>query len=570
MTRSDRRLLAVAAALATAALAVGIGRTDLWPPDETRVAEISREMRAEQSWLVPRLNGTPFLEEPPLFYWFQAGAYRLAGGPSAAAARWPATVAAVLGVLVTMLLARAVGASAGIAALILATAPEYWWMARSGTPDTAAASATALALTLFFLAWRSGRRSLLAAAAVAAGTAFWLKSLLGVGLASVTVAAFLACVGKGRLRTRDLVWAAVATGAGAALWLALLWRTEGGGAVAFFVLKNHLGRLVGVPEEGHLRSALYYVPNLALDLFSWSIALPAALAAAWQERGDPARLFVLLWAGLMTLALTASASKNAHYLLPAYPALAVLVAAWWVRPGERILDRTTWSLLAVVLLLACPGLGLVLLSLKPNVVMGMVQTGSHHPMTLARELLQAPTGAASWGAALLLALLGWGFLAARRARKPAQAAVAAAACATALHLFVVIGALPQFNLFSSTRPWGEGLGRAARNGVRLVAFGFPEPQVLSPFMFYAGQPILALNPGDDLEALLAEGSVCVLVRGDAYARLAPSVRELPSTSGTVGGLRFVLVSARSGECPQVEARAGVTQRHGSQPGTPSA
>ncbi len=570
MTRSDRRLLAVAAALATAALAVGIGRTDLWPPDETRVAEISREMRAERSWLVPQLNGTPFLEEPPLFYWLQAGAYRLAGGPSAAAARWPATVAAVLGVLVTMALARAVGASAGIAGLILATAPEYWWMARSGTPDTAAASATALALTLFFLAWRSGRRSLLAVAAVAAGTAFWLKSLLGVGLASITVAAFLAWVGKGRLRTRDLVWAAVATGSGAALWLVLLWRAHGGEPVAFFFLKNHLGRLVGAPEEGHLRSVLYYVPNLALDLFSWSIALPAAVASAWQERGDPGRLFVLLWAGLMTLALTASASKRAHYLLPAYPALAVLVAGWWVRPGERLLDRATWSSFAVVLLLACPGLGLVLLSLEPNVVTGMVETGSDHPMTLARELLQAPTGAASWGAALFLVLLGLGFLAARRARKPAQAAVAVAACATALHLFIVIGVLPQFDLFSSTRPWGEGLGRAARSGVRLVAFGFPDPQALSPFMFYAGQRILALNPGDDLEALLAEGSVCVLVRGDAYARLAPSVRELPSTSGTVGGLRFVLVSARSGECPQVEPRAGVTWRHGSQPGTPSA
>src|SRR5206468_4074002 len=306
----------------------------------------SREMRAEGSWLVPQLNGTPFLEEPPLFYWLQAGAYRLAGGPSAAAARWPATVAAVLGVLVTMALARAVGASAGIAGLILATAPEYWWMARSGTPDTAAASATTLALTLFFLAWRSGRRSPLAVAAVAAGTAFWLKSLLGVGLASITVAAFLAWVGKGRLRTRDLVWAAVATGSGAALWLVLLWRAHGGEPVAFFFLKNHLGRLVGAPEEGHLRSVLYYVPNLALRL--------------------------------------------------------------------------------------------LLLSLEPNVVTGMVETGSDHPMTLARELLQAPTGAASWGAALFLVLLGLGFLAARRARKPAQAAVAVAACATALHLFIVI------------------------------------------------------------------------------------------------------------------------------------
>src|SRR5438552_18719451 len=104
----------------------------------------------------------------------------------------------------------------------------------------------------------------------------------------------------------------------------------------------------------------------------------------------------------MTLALTASASKNAHYLLPAYPALAVLVAAWWVRPGERIPDRTTWSLLAVVLLLAFPGLGLVLLSLVPNVVIGMVQPWSHHPMTLALDLPQAPARARAGGAALVL------------------------------------------------------------------------------------------------------------------------------------------------------------------------
>src|SRR5437762_12206970 len=102
MTRSDRRLLAVAAALATAALAVGIGRTDLWPPDETRVADISREMRAERSWLVPRFHGTPFLEEPALISWLQAGADRLPARPSAAAAPCPATVAAVRAVLVTL------------------------------------------------------------------------------------------------------------------------------------------------------------------------------------------------------------------------------------------------------------------------------------------------------------------------------------------------------------------------------------------------------------------------------------------------------------------------------------
>jgi len=551
MTRPERRLLAAAAALATVALAAGIGRTDLWPPDETRVAEISREMLAERTWFQPRLNGVPFLEEPPLFYWLQAGVYRVAGDPSAAGARWPATVSAVLGVLVTMALARAVGTSSGIAALVVATAPEYWWMARSGTPDTAAAAASALALTLFFLAWRSGRHALLAAAAVAAGVAFWLKSLLGIGLVSLTIAVFVAWAGRGRLRTRALLWAGLAAGSIAALWLVLLWRAQGRGAVSFFLLTNHLGRLVGVREEGHVRGVLYYVPNLALDLFPWSMALPAALAAAWRKRADPARLFPLLWTSVMVLALTASASKRAHYLLPAYPALAVLIAAWWASPGDQPFDRATQRMFAALVLLACPVLGVVLVSLEPNVVGRMVATGGTDPLTLARELLQTPTGVASWGTASFLTLLGLGLLTAQRAQKPAQAAIAAAACGTVLHLVLVISVLPRLNPFCTTRPWAEGLGRAARNGVRLAAFGFPDREALSPFMFYAHRRIHEVQPTLQLEKLLARGSICVLIRRDAYTRLAPSVRALPSTFGAAGGLYFVLVSARVGECPQV-------------------
>src|SRR5206468_6286289 len=136
-------------------------------------------------------NGEPFLEEPPLFYWLQAALYWIAGAPSAVAARVPATAGAVLGVLVTIALARAVGVNAGIAALVVATAPEYWWMARTGTPDTANAAMTGLALVALYAAWRSGSGAMLAVAVVASILAFWLKSLLGVGLAAVTVLAFV-------------------------------------------------------------------------------------------------------------------------------------------------------------------------------------------------------------------------------------------------------------------------------------------------------------------------------------------------------------------------------------------
>src|SRR6185369_7104151 len=54
------RWTAIGAVLATLCLGVGIGSTELWPPDEPRVAAVSRDMLREGNWLVPLLNGRPF------------------------------------------------------------------------------------------------------------------------------------------------------------------------------------------------------------------------------------------------------------------------------------------------------------------------------------------------------------------------------------------------------------------------------------------------------------------------------------------------------------------------------
>src|SRR5262249_2024144 len=155
---------------------------------------------------------------------------------------------AMLGVLVAAALARAVGVSAGIAGLVLATAPEYWWMARTGTPDTANASMAGLALVALYGAWRSGSTALLGVAVGAGVVAFWLKGLLGVGLGAGTALAFLTLAGRGRLRWRALVGAAILLAAGAAPWLVLLSREANGASVSFFLLANHLGRLVGAAD----------------------------------------------------------------------------------------------------------------------------------------------------------------------------------------------------------------------------------------------------------------------------------------------------------------------------------
>lgn len=69
---------------------VGIFDHDLWTSDEPRVAEIGREFLDEGvSLAVPRLNGEPFLEKPPLYFWCVAFCYKIFGGSSASAARIP-------------------------------------------------------------------------------------------------------------------------------------------------------------------------------------------------------------------------------------------------------------------------------------------------------------------------------------------------------------------------------------------------------------------------------------------------------------------------------------------------
>jgi 4-amino-4-deoxy-L-arabinose transferase-like glycosyltransferase len=547
MTRLEGWLLGLALIVATGSLAAGIGRTDLWPPNETRVAEIAREMLAGGSWLVPHLNGRPFLEEPPLFYWAQATVYAITSGPSALAARVPATAAAILGVLVTAALAQAVGASAAIAALVVATAPEYWWMARTGTPDTANAAATGLALLAFLAAWRSGSGAMLALAVVAGAIAFWLKSLLGVGLAAMTALIFLIVAGPGRLGWRAIACAVIASVAAAACWLVLLWRGTDTGSVSFFLVSNHLGRLLGSARQGHVRPIYYYLLNLLLDLLPWSVALPAALVSAVRERADGAGRFPLVWAGVMTLALSVSVTKSAHYLLPAYPAFAVLLARWWVRPPVDAIDRITWRILAVVLIVVVPAATAAIVALEPAKVMSILAARGHRLAAVIHIVREAPPGPPAWGAAGLVLLVGL----ACRPRRPVVAAVAAATSGMVVHLLIATVTLPAFNGFASARPIGEALGRAAEDGVDVFTFGFANPEEVSPVMFYAARTIPEVQNKRELRARLREGRACGLVRGTAYTRLPPDFAALPRTHVRFGELALVLLGGSEGACPRV-------------------
>jgi 4-amino-4-deoxy-L-arabinose transferase-like glycosyltransferase len=549
MSGNESRILAVAAVLACAALVVGLARTDLWPPDEPRVAEMSREMTEGGSWLIPALNGDPFVEEPPLFYWVQAAAYRLAGGASTRAARLPAATAAVVGVLVTAGIAVLLGASPFLAAVVLATAPEYWWMARSATPDTAAAAAAAIALGAFFVAWRTGRRAPLAASAVALAAAFWCKSLLPVGLVVVALVPFVAGAGWGRLRARDVVLAAAVTAVLAATWVLAVAHVLGASATLFFLVTNHFGRLAGAPAQGHVRPALYYLPNLALDFFPWVVVLPAAVAAAWRARAVPERRFALCWTIGMLVVLSLSASKRAHYLLAAYPGLALLVAQWWPEAWCGRLNRAVRRAMVAAIVIAGPVLVLALLSVRAADLTAIAALPGPIPAAAWVGLLhrlRAPGTA--WLAAAALAGLGVALVRADGDGRVARTAGVLGMYTTAVQVLLALVVLPRLNPLVSARPGAEHLGRLADRGVRLVGYRFANTSALSPVLFYARRRIPDVSTVRALRAELQTGPTCAVMRAGDWADLTASLPGTPVPNDAFPGFRLTIVESTPGLC----------------------
>jgi 4-amino-4-deoxy-L-arabinose transferase-like glycosyltransferase len=298
---------------------------------EPREGLVVREMLARGEWLVPaRPEGEP-ARKPPLYYWTAALTLGLFPGAPERALRLPSGLFATAAVLGTWGTARTVwGAAAGLpAALVLASAFEWTRAATSARVDMALAAAltAVLASWTLVLANRSRRWLVVAALGAALGTlakgpvALVLPALVAVALAVV--------------RREPAVWrvlhpvAVLGTAAVvAALWYAAAFRAEGGALVSIVVQENLL-RFVDADgaRTGHAHPPGYLVPLGLVGLLPWTPLLPLALAPLRREtRGLPAVL-AATWAVATLVFFSLAAAKRSVYLLPAFPAVALLVGA---------------------------------------------------------------------------------------------------------------------------------------------------------------------------------------------------------------------------------------------------
>ena len=187
------RATGILLALVLALLAFRLGAVPLLGPDEPRYTRVAIEMHRAGEWVRPTLQGQPWLEKTPLFYWMAGGAFAVLG-ETEAAARVPSVLAALLLVGATALVgARLYGSAAGLhAGFVAGTSLLPFAYARAASMDMLLAATVTLAIGLAALRVLgiAGRPAIVAAAA-AAGLATLAKGPLGLLLPILVVGGYV-------------------------------------------------------------------------------------------------------------------------------------------------------------------------------------------------------------------------------------------------------------------------------------------------------------------------------------------------------------------------------------------
>ncbi|HEY6969653.1 MAG TPA: glycosyltransferase family 39 protein [Candidatus Angelobacter sp.] len=346
--------LAVILAVCAFLFFFGLGAFGLVGADEPRYSQIAREMLNRHDWIVPTLNGRPWLEKPAFLYWKIMNSYAIFGVHDWAA-RIPAAAHATTLALVIFFFMRRFRPGAEMnAALITASCAAMIAFGRGASTDMLLSAPFAMAL-LSWWAWHENRRRLWLAvfyALLAVGSL--AKGPVAPVLAVLIVAAYAVLRRDSKIFVRSLWWA------GFLLYFALVlpWyiavQLKVPEFFRVFFIEHNLDRF-GTNLYQHSQPFWYYIPVFLLSTAPWIVftimaIVDAAKTGVRNLRSDSGgsgidkrfQQFLLIWIVMPIIFFSISRSKLPGYILPSIPASAILTADYLQR-RPRALPR--WSIL---------------------------------------------------------------------------------------------------------------------------------------------------------------------------------------------------------------------------------
>jgi 4-amino-4-deoxy-L-arabinose transferase-like glycosyltransferase len=311
-----------------------IGSLPFLGNDECRYARIAEEMNRAGRWVTPVLQGYPWLEKPPLYYWITILIYRVFGVSEASARYGPAVCALLAAAAVLWLGSKLWSRRAGwMSGLIMLTAIGYCAFGRSATPDMPMMACFTIAFAL------------MAVAVLKDGLARWgiwvAYALLGLAVLAKGPVAFVLTAGilmffwtldeqGGCLKKLHVISGAAIALAVALPWHWLAFKENGFSFIASFLINHNFARYV-TEVHHHDQPFFYFLPIMLGLLFPWSGWLPALVRGRPRLRSfdlrtwDRSVLFLTCWALFPFLFFSLSSSKLPGYVLPSLPPIALLL-----------------------------------------------------------------------------------------------------------------------------------------------------------------------------------------------------------------------------------------------------
>ncbi|MCC7099811.1 MAG: glycosyltransferase family 39 protein [Rubrivivax sp.] len=336
-------------------------------PDEGRYVGVAWEMLQSGDWLTPTLDGLPYFHKPPLFYWITAASLKLLGVHLLAS-----RLAPLLGAWVAAMALYAFARrwwderSARTALAVLLAQPLFYGGSQFANLDMLVAGCITLTIVLLAhgaLAFeRDGRvpRAALLGGYAAAAFGVLAKGLIGIVIPTAVIGLWLLGRRRGRTLRALLSWrGALVFAALVAPWFIAMSRLHPGFAEYFFVVQ-HFKRYASAGFN-NIQPLWFYAALLGLCTLPWlAWARPALKHAWWTAPGRSAqRRLLLSWLGFTLVFFSLPRSKLAGYILPAVPALMLLLADAWCSRHPAGVARSASRAWPATALGAVIGLGVV-------------------------------------------------------------------------------------------------------------------------------------------------------------------------------------------------------------------